>query len=52
MRQVFRTIAPGDALILGVADNIMPGSLLERLERIAEMVAEWGNYPIDADHIG
>ncbi|HIG55902.1 MAG TPA: hypothetical protein EYQ18_18370 [Candidatus Handelsmanbacteria bacterium] len=52
MRQVFRTIAPGDALILGVADNIMPGALLERLERIAEMVAEWGNYPIDADHIG
>jgi len=47
MRQVFRTMAPGDAFILGVADNVMPGAQLERLERISEMVAEWGNYPID-----
>lgn len=47
MRQLFRTIAPGDAFILGVSDNIMPGALLTRLERIAEMVEEWGNYPID-----
>jgi len=47
MRQVFRTMAPGDAFILGVADNVMPGAQLERLERISEMVAEWGTYPID-----
>ena len=47
MCQLFRTIAPGDAFILGVSDNIMPGALLTRLERIAEMVEEWGNYPID-----
>lgn len=51
MRDVFRTIAPGDAFILGVADNIMPGALLHRLERIAAMVAEWGNYPLDASRI-
>jgi len=47
MRQVFRTAAPGDAFILGVADNIMPGALLSRLERIAEMTDEWGACPID-----
>lgn len=47
MRQIFRTAAPGDAFILGVADNIMPGALLGRLERIAEMVEEWGAYPVD-----
>lgn len=47
MRQVFRAMAPGDAFILGVADNIMPGALLHRLERIAEMVAAWGAYPLD-----
>jgi len=51
MRQIFRTVAPGDAFILGVADNIMPGSLLQRLERINEMVQEWGDYPIDPDRI-
>ncbi|MFH1570030.1 MAG: uroporphyrinogen decarboxylase family protein [Gemmatimonadota bacterium] len=47
MRRVFRTVAPGDAFILGVADNIMPGARLERLQRIAEMVEAWGGYPID-----
>jgi len=51
MRQLFRTIAPGDAFILGVSDNIMRDALLERLERIAAMVAEWGNYPIDPARI-
>jgi uroporphyrinogen-III decarboxylase len=51
MRQVFRTMAPGDAFILGVADNIMPGARLERLRRIAEMVEAWGTYPIDPGRI-
>lgn len=51
LRGVFRTVAPGDAFILGVADNVMPGALLSRLERIGEMVAEWGDYPIDAGRI-
>ena len=48
MRSIFETVAPGDAFILGVADNIMPDALVSRLERIAEMVEEWGDYPIDA----
>ncbi len=48
MRGIFRTVAPGDAFILGVADNVMPGALLNRLERIGEMVEAWGNYPVDA----
>jgi uroporphyrinogen-III decarboxylase len=47
MRQVFRTVAPGDAFILGVADNVMPGARLDRLERITGMVEAWGTYPID-----
>jgi hypothetical protein len=46
MRDVFRTIAPGDAFILGIADNAMPLSRIERIERISEMVEEFGNYPI------
>ena len=47
MRGVFRTVAPGDAFILGVSDNVMPNARLDRLERIAEMVEMWGAYPID-----
>ena len=51
MRDLFRTIAPGDAFILGVSDNIMPSARLERLERISEMVEAWGAYPIDPGRI-
>ncbi len=46
MEDLFATIAPGDAFILGVADNVMPAAKLERLVQITEMVEEWGNYPI------
>jgi uroporphyrinogen-III decarboxylase len=46
MQDVFRTIAPGDAFILGVADNVMPRSKIERVERITQMVNEYGQYPI------
>ncbi len=52
MRSIFETVAPGDAFILGVADNIMPDALVSRLERIADMVEEWGDYPIDTARIG
>jgi hypothetical protein len=51
MRRIFRAVAPGDAFILGVADNIMPDALLNRLVRIGEMVEEWGDYPIDPESI-
>ena len=46
MRDLFRTIAPGDAFILGVADMVMPASKWERFESIAPMVREYGAYPI------
>lgn len=48
MRRVFRVIAPGDAFILGVADNVMPAAMVERIERITAMVKAWGRYPIKA----
>ncbi|MDP6779894.1 MAG: uroporphyrinogen decarboxylase family protein [Candidatus Latescibacteria bacterium] len=47
MRGVFRTAAPGDAFVLGVADNVMPNARVDRLERITEMVEKWGDFPID-----
>jgi hypothetical protein len=46
MMDLFRTVAPGDAFILGVADNVMPAARIERIIRIGEMVEEYGNYPI------
>jgi hypothetical protein len=46
MRDLFRTIAPGDAFILGVADNVMAEAKLERIERVSEMVQAYGAYPI------
>ena len=47
VKGVLRTIAPGDAIILGVADNVMPMSIIERVERISELVEQYGKYPID-----
>jgi uroporphyrinogen-III decarboxylase len=43
---LFPTIAPGDAFILGIADNLMAEGKLERVQRVTEMVQEYGQYPI------
>ena len=48
MEELFRAIEPGDAFILGVADNIMPGAKLSRLRRITQIVEERASYPISA----
>ena len=42
MDQVFRDIAPGRAFILGIADNAMPGSKIERIRRVTRMVEQRG----------
>jgi uroporphyrinogen-III decarboxylase len=44
--KLFDVIAPGDAFILGVADNVMPDSLIERVAWVSEQVEERGWYPI------
>ena len=46
MDELFRTIAPGKAFILGIADNAMPGSKIERIRRITQIVDQRGTYPI------
>jgi uroporphyrinogen-III decarboxylase len=46
MMYLFQTIAPGDAFILAVADNIMPETKLERLYRVVELIEEYGTYPV------
>jgi hypothetical protein len=47
MMYLFRTIAPGNAFVLGVADNVMPEAIIERVEWVSEMVKALGEYPID-----
>ena len=44
---LFRAIAPGDAFILGVADNVMAEAKLERIALVSEMVQKVGAYPIE-----
>jgi uroporphyrinogen-III decarboxylase len=46
VQEVFRTIAPGDAFILGIADNVMPDSLIERVAWISDFVEKHGKCPI------
>ena len=46
MDDLFRTIAPGAAFILGIADNAMPGSKIERIKRITEIIEQRGTVPI------
>ena len=52
VKDVLRTIAPGDAMILGVSDNMMPRSIIERVELISDMVEQYGKYPINPREIG
>jgi len=47
MQEIFNAVAPGDRFILGIADNVMPTSLMSRVRRIGEMVEERGIYPIN-----
>jgi hypothetical protein len=44
---LFRLIAPGDAFVLGVADNVMPDSLISRVAWISEQVEKRGWYPLN-----
>jgi uroporphyrinogen-III decarboxylase len=47
MDDLLRTIAPGKAFILGIADNAMPGSQIGRIRRITEMVRQRGVCPVE-----
>jgi hypothetical protein len=43
---LFPTIAPGTAFILGIADNAMPGAKIDRIRRITEIVQQRGTLPL------
>lgn len=47
--ELFKSIAPGRRVILGVADSTPPRASFERLQRIGERVAREGRLPIAGD---
>ncbi len=46
MRELLEVVAPGKAFILGVADNVMPDSAIERVGWVSTLLEERGAYPI------
>jgi len=46
MLNLLRTIAPGNAFILGVADNVMAEAKLDRIIHISNLVEKYCDYPI------
>jgi hypothetical protein len=46
VKELFRIIAPGLGFVLGVADNVMPDSLIDRVRWLSDYVREEGRYPI------
>jgi hypothetical protein len=42
---LFRKIIPANRFILGLADNVMPSSKIERVERVQNMIKDWHRYP-------
>ncbi len=45
---LFQAVAPGNRLILGVADTVPPDAVFDRLLRIADRVEKEGKLPIEA----
>jgi len=45
---LFKAVAPGNRLILGVADTVPPDAVFDRLRRIAARVEKEGRLPLDA----
>jgi corrinoid protein of di/trimethylamine methyltransferase len=45
---LFKVVAPGDRLILGIADTTPPNAVFDRLVRIAERVEKEGRLPLEA----
>ncbi len=45
---LFESVAPGDRLILGVADSVPPHAVFERLERLGERIESEARLPLAA----
>ncbi len=45
LEEIFDAVKPGDNFILGIADNMMPASMMSRVKRISELTEQQGTYP-------
>jgi len=48
MDDLFRSVVPGDRLILGIADSVPPHAVFDRVRRIGERIALQGRLPLEA----
>ncbi|MCL4747189.1 MAG: corrinoid protein, partial [Burkholderiaceae bacterium] len=46
--ELFRAVAPGTRYLVGVADQVPPGAIFSRLQRIGERVEREGSLPLKA----
>ena len=46
MDEVFRAVAPGRRIVLGMADNVPPDAVFSRLQRICDRVQNEGKLPL------
>ncbi len=48
MDELFRAVAPGTRIVVGIADNVPPDAIFSRLQRIGERIAREGALPLKA----
>jgi methylmalonyl-CoA mutase cobalamin-binding domain/chain len=46
--QLFRAVAPGNRIVVGIADEVPPSAVFSRLQRIGERIEKEGRLPLQA----
>ena len=46
--ELFRAVAPGTRMVVGIADQVPPNALFSRLQRIGERIEKEGQLPLEA----
>ena len=49
LEYIFKAVAPGMGIVLGVADSTPPGAVFDRLMRLGEAAEDLGRLPLKAD---
>lgn len=48
MDELFRAVAPGQRIVIGIADEVPPSAVFSRLQRIGERIDKEGRLPLQA----
>jgi methylmalonyl-CoA mutase cobalamin-binding domain/chain len=48
MDELFRAVAPGKRIVIGIADEVPPSAVFSRLQRIGERIEKEGRLPLQA----